>query len=485
MKMTVNNENVKNESIIAGKNLKVLHTSDWHIGKYLYQYDRSAEYAALKENVIKLLSDERPDLFLLSGDIFDCSNPSVDSEKFLGRVINELHAEFPEMHVVITAGNHDSSRKVDSIGIYTSFCDHLRIIGELPVVYDPEQHSCSVDFEKIVYPVVDKDILKGIVVAFPYIPMSRLCTITMPDSVDRMNYEQCMRYVHCQALEYLKGYVKEKFNTDAENVPVICTGHCFVSSSEIRKAEEEKSMDYIGGQQAVGTGIYSGFDYAALGHIHLRQKVSHNIWYSGSPFPINFGEIDYANGVNMVTFSKKQSVSDKLSTEPVRRESFEVTVTERVFDRAVKLVRYPADAEKEGISEKEFDDVIRQLQCLPEVKPEIRPFYSFSICFDPDDTRFSSIGALREFADSTLNELQNVIRLCDMKIMVSKKGKDDSSHFNRDIHSLKDILDPLDLVTRLYRESCGDEKADLPDDMKKVLEELVEEVKTEQQNTVN
>ena len=91
--------------------MKVLHTSDWHLGHTLYGYDRTEEQQAMLDQMVKIAQDEKTDLFLVSGDIYHTSEPKPVVQKMFNKAIAKLSKSCPDMTIVITAGNHDSGTR--------------------------------------------------------------------------------------------------------------------------------------------------------------------------------------------------------------------------------------------------------------------------------------------------------------------------------------------------------------------------------------
>ena len=91
--------------------MKILHTSDWHLGHTLYNFDRTEEQTAMLAQIIDIVREEKPDAFLLSGDVYHTSQPSAAVQKMFTDAIVQIHEANPDMTIVITAGNHDSGTK--------------------------------------------------------------------------------------------------------------------------------------------------------------------------------------------------------------------------------------------------------------------------------------------------------------------------------------------------------------------------------------
>ena len=91
--------------------MKILHTSDWHLGHTLYNFDRTEEQTSMLEQIIDIVSEHKPDVFLLCGDVYHTSQPSAAVQTMLSDTLVKIHKAYPEMIIVMTAGNHDSGSK--------------------------------------------------------------------------------------------------------------------------------------------------------------------------------------------------------------------------------------------------------------------------------------------------------------------------------------------------------------------------------------
>ncbi|MDD6736928.1 MAG: exonuclease subunit SbcD, partial [Prevotella sp.] len=91
--------------------MKILHTSDWHLGHTLYNYDRAEEQMAMLLQMVDIVRIEQPDVFLLCGDVYHTAQPSAAVQTMFTNALMEIHQAQPEMKMVIIAGNHDSGTK--------------------------------------------------------------------------------------------------------------------------------------------------------------------------------------------------------------------------------------------------------------------------------------------------------------------------------------------------------------------------------------
>lgn len=446
--------------------IRILHTSDWHLGKRLHEFDRSIEYRKFKENLLLTIEKEKPHLLLVAGDVFDTINPPLEAEKFLGTTLNEIRRRHPGLHIVITCGNHDSARKIDSVSAYMECCDRLMIVGELPVVYYGENSSvCDVNYEKLIYPVrTDDGRLMALVVAMPFLSTTRVLNLGVNRSGENSetDYESGVRNIYQGCLNFIRS--REEFK--GTDVPVIAMGHFFVKSSTLSDSEDEKATDMIGGEQGIGVSVFDGYDYAALGHIHLRQNigVGRRIRYSGSPLPINFGECGYRNGVDIVDVVSGGSPEDG--------GRYGIEVVSHVYERAVDFIRIPARRGTAG--EEEVLQTLNSMQSLAgEKSVNELPFCSIFAEYDQDNSGFDCIRSYREVLDKKIGELSGkAFRLCDFKL-TRKEGDSVSGFRQQDVQSLEDISSPIVLASRMYEEVHKGKE--MPEDLVKLLSEIIEE----------
>lgn len=243
--------------------MKIIHTSDWHIGQRFYGYDRFDEHAAALLGIKKACSAHRPEALVISGDIFDNDHPSAADLALLAGFMVELHEECPEMAVIVTAGNHDSSSRIVShAALYNEIGVHMvgRAAGE--------------SFEPFLF-----DIGSGIVAALPY-------------------------YI---ARDFSTADLLEEAGRRAGNRPVAAMAHDYVSGADI--TGHDRRMEVVGNREALSAdsfGPEGSYDYLALGHIHRPQWVgrSGRVRYSGSIVQVSFDEM-FGHSVSLVTIDRR------------------------------------------------------------------------------------------------------------------------------------------------------------------------------------
>lgn len=243
--------------------MKILHTSDWHLGHVLYGYDRTDEQQSMLDQMVKIADETKPDLFIVSGDVYHTPDPKPAVQKMFNKAIAALCKTCPEMTIVVTAGNHDSGTKHE---IFKTPWEALNVytIGRF-----------------------DKDHLESNVIEIP----GKGYVIAMPFTHDRFLPENIF--------QQLIDLANQK-NTD--NLPIVFSAHTAISGGDFT-GHEDANDKRVGGVDMVDVStIGHGYDYLALGHIHKPQFVHtgrHNVRYSGAPLPVSFDEA-YLHSVTIV-----------------------------------------------------------------------------------------------------------------------------------------------------------------------------------------
>ena len=278
--------------------MKLLHTSDWHLGRTLYsKKERQEEHQAFLEWLLKTIHDENIDLLLIAGDVFDTASPSSSSQKiyydFLVQVRNSGCKQ-----VIVVGGNHDSPSFLNAPKEILSALN-VTVIGNVGVQIDDEI-------------VVVKDAQNEpafIVCAVPFLrerDISRFAEgETYADRSKRINENIKKHYEEIATLAEKK---KESIGRD---IPIIATGHLSVTGGK-RDADDGVRETYIGNIETIGSYIFpETFDYVALGHYHIACKIKEHIRYCGSPIPMGFGEAKQKKVVYIIDFEDQMNIETK------------------------------------------------------------------------------------------------------------------------------------------------------------------------------
>ena len=248
--------------------MRIIHTSDWHLGHILYGYDRSREQKSMLSQIEEIVKTEKPDALVVSGDVYHTGQPSAAVQKMFTEAVMRMHDACPEMEIVITAGNHDSASKHEVSRILWE-TQRVNMIGSVD----------KNDSDKLIVEVPGK----GFVIAIPYVN------------------ERSVPEGFCQSL---LDKVAER-NTD--NLPVVISAHTTVTGSNFTGHEDIREST-VGGIDSVGLEeLGEGYDYIALGHIHKPQTIagsSGRARYCGTPLPVSFDET-YPHSVSVVEIASR------------------------------------------------------------------------------------------------------------------------------------------------------------------------------------
>lgn len=251
--------------------MKIIHTSDWHLGATLYGHDRLDDHREMLRQLTETVAREQPDALLVSGDIFDNSSPSAAAERLLDSALMELaDAGKRDMKIILTSGNHDSpSRHTTHSAVYSRLGIHT--IGSAGITADTNIADIA---NRFIIRVGEK----GAVIAVPYINRRN-----MPEGL-------------------FDGLIDFASREISHSLPTVMMAHLPVSRS-VTTGHSDVDERFVGGCENVEIdSLGHGYDYLALGHIHCPQQWSTGnaiARYCGTPLPISFDE-SYPHSVTIV-----------------------------------------------------------------------------------------------------------------------------------------------------------------------------------------
>lgn len=267
--------------------MRILHTSDWHLGRSFHREGMLGHQAAYVDHLLQIVAQERVDLVVVAGDIYDRALPHVDAVRLADESLARLAASRAE--VVLTSGNHDSARRlgfssrlIDAAGVFIR--TDAAAIGTPVLLYD--EHG----------PVA--------VHGLPYLD---------PDAV-REPWGLPVRS-HEAAL----GEAMRRVRTDLAARPgarSVVLAHAFVAGAEPSDSERDIS---VGGVSRVPTSVFDGVDYVALGHLHGAHTLTDSVRYSGSPLAYSFSEATQVKGSWLVDLAAGGLVAAEFVPAPVPR----------------------------------------------------------------------------------------------------------------------------------------------------------------------
>lgn len=270
--------------------MRVLHTSDWHIGRTLYGKKRYEEFEAFLTWLAETIQQNEIDALLVAGDVFDTSAPSNRAQELYYRFLCQVAASSCR-HVVVVAGNHDSPSFLNAPKELLKALD-IHVVGS----------STESPEDEVLVLRNEQDVPELIVCAVPYLRDRDIRVAEAGESVEDKERKliEGIR-THYAAVAALAEQKREELGVD---IPIVGTGHLFTAGGQTVDGDGVREL-YVGSLAHVTAGIFPAcFNYLALGHLHVPQKVngSETIRYSGSPLPMGFGEAKQQKSVCQVEF---------------------------------------------------------------------------------------------------------------------------------------------------------------------------------------
>jgi len=292
--------------------MRILHTSDWHLGRALYGKKRYEEFAAFLDYLIEVIRKERVDLLLVAGDIFDNSTPGNRAQELYYGFLNRLSGTGCR-HTVIVAGNHDSPSFLEAPSALLRTMN-IHIIGSLPA--DPEK-----ELLRLASTGGETEL---ILCAVPYL---RDRDIRLVEGGESQEDKQRKLLQAMEAHYHLLGEKallaqKEAAAQEGEKPPIVAMGHLFAAGGKTLEGDGVRELN-VGSLSMMGADSFPPcIDYLALGHLHVPQKVGgrEHFRYSGSPLPMGFGEADQQKELLLVELS---SAGEKAEITPLPLPCFQ------------------------------------------------------------------------------------------------------------------------------------------------------------------
>ena len=299
--------------------MKIIHTSDWHLGLRFCGYDPTHEYELFFNQLAKTIIREKPDALLIVGDVFDIPIPANDLLKQLEQSLAQLHEAGKTMQIIITSGNHDDCQWLEKQAKQWSEWN-VHIIGQ------PRKRDSSYDIGRHIITIQDsKGIPKGYIIGMPY-----MTTTSCPVLGEQVPAERRLP-------TFMTALANRVEMINMTNLPVVMMAHCFVLRERLPGLERQKATVVLEDLPL------DKIDYLALGHAHSSKNVgSPKVRSCGSPWPI--------------TPKDFQRRSFSVVTIAGRKE--EVSVSERWVKSQCPLVLLPKKPAK-------VDTVLKQLAAFP------------------------------------------------------------------------------------------------------------------------
>lgn len=410
--------------------MRILHTSDWHLGQTLHGVGREFEQGAFLDWLLDVVGERGVDAVLVAGDVFDTANPPAQAQARWYRFLAAARERYPALDLVVIGGNHDSAARLDAPGPMLDALG-IRVVGGLP-----RRPGGALDLERLLVPLRDASGETGAWAAA--VPFLRPADLPVDDAGGGDPLVEGVRAVYAEVLAEAR---RRRRGCEA----LVAMGHCYAAGTRLSELSERKILG--GNQHALPHDLFpDDLAYAALGHLHLAQRVGRDdrIRYSGSPLPLALSESGYPHQVCLVELGGQG---------PARVETLRVP-------RAVEILHVPAQGPLP------LEDVRRLLAALPGADPAVpeaaRPYLEVRVLLD------APAPALRREVEAAL--AGKAARL--LKITAHHTGHGQALGAASGRQHLRDFS-PEEVFLQCYRRSHqGDPSAELLGAFHELLEDV-------------
>lgn len=414
--------------------MKILHTSDWHLGQQFYEHDRHVEHHAFLTWLLSTLVEQKIDLLLVAGDIYHTATPSARAENQLYQFIKDAKKQCPQLHVVIIAGNHDSANRILAAQpLLAQFDTH--VIGRFDV---------AAPNETVI--TVNSDHKRAVIVAMPFLRTSDVSSLSQ--TKNGPSYARGVEKAYKLALEHAH-------SINEQNSPLIVMGHLHAKGGDISSDSERNLV--IGGEESISANVFGKqANYVALGHLHKAQQVAKNecIRYSGTPIPMSFSERNYTHQVNVIEF-----ITDD-------KQKIRATVTPLYIPREADVIILPKG---ECVP---LTDLCEQIKALNTAQNTIAPYLRVKLKSSDTDTTF------REQIEQALEGKH--IKFCGIERVREQSANNDDSAVFEDLSEVE-MLNPLNLLEQAFANDKDMAGKSVPDELKMLLNDIISELTEQEQ----
>lgn len=418
--------------------MKILATSDWHLGNLFHGNDRLPEHKHFLKWLLEQIAEQKPDALLIAGDIFDNGNPSAAAQTVYYEFLADATQLCPNMQVIITAGNHDSASRLEAPRpLLTRY--HVEIRGNVRKIWQQggsrndgngeEENGMKAgnnesgghwlySFDDLIIPVTNEEGEEVIILAVPFL---------RSDVVQNASYSQGVNdFLRELTAEARKKYPGRK---------CIMMAHMYAKGSDIAKKDASEKI-IIGGQEEVDLEGWNDHpDYMTCGHIHKRQHIWNTDWarYTGSILPMSFAEKDYIHGIDLITIGCDKGEKKEMEAKEEEEEG----------------MKKEEEKEKENSKGKSKDIKVDFLEYKPQHALRILPEDEEELTFKKWQKLINS-----ELSERTDGELSDHFDYVMLKVKQEKLNSDDIKELEKLVNEkdavlckIQRIIPQLDLST--------------------------------------
>jgi len=392
--------------------MRLLHTSDWHLGHTLKEVARDYEHQAFLAWLLETCARETPDVLVITGDVFDSATPPASAERMWFELLAAARRTCPAMDIIAIAGNHDSPAR---LGAASSVLRELGVhgIGHLPRCADG-----SIDMDRVLLPVAGG---RGLVAAVPFLrpvdlPAPQRDPARAGEAAVSSGGEDPMAAIY-------RDVIAEARRRQSPEQALVVLGHLYAAGAEPSASERRVS---VGGQESASLRMFSReIDYVALGHIHRSQRIGREtIRYAGAPIALSIDEAHYRHQVVVVDFDGAKPNGERAAIRSIE------------IPQVIDIVRVPT----RGAAP--LEEVLAALEALPprlDGDDPACPYLEVEVLLERPEPR------LRAMIESAIERKR--ARLVSIQ---TKRTGDGAALGDRKIVARLAELDPRDVFTQLW-----------------------------------
>ena len=424
--------------------MKILATSDWHLGNLFHGNDRLPEHKHFLQWLLVQIAEQKPDALLVAGDIFDNGNPSAVAQTVYYEFLADATHLCPNMQIIITAGNHDSANRLEAPRpLLTRY--HVEIRGNVRKIWQQGESEDDdktgghwlYSFDDLIIPVTNEEGEEVIILAVPFL---------RSDVVQNASYSQGVNdFLRELTAEARKKYPGRK---------CIMMAHMYAKGSDIAKQDASEKI-IIGGQEEVDLEGWNDHpDYMTCGHIHKRQHIWNTNWarYTGSILPMSFAEKDYMHGIDLITISSEEKKGDVEKKENGTDEEGTENCKNKSKDIKVDFLEYKPQHSLRILPENEEELTIKKWQKLIHSELSERINGELSDHFDYVMLKVKQ----EKLSNDDIKELENLVNekdavLCKIQRIIPQLDLS-TIQGSQQITSIEDIVNrpPLDTLKEAF-----------------------------------
>lgn len=411
--------------------IKVLVTSDWHLGNYFHGFERYTEHQHFLAWLQVTVQEEQPDALLIGGDIFDTSNPSAQAQELYYCFLDEVTQRNPGLQVVIIAGNHDSAARLEAPRAMLA----RRNIFVRGIVTRSE--AGEMDYNNLFVPIHSRTH-----------PHEKAFVFTVPYLRDG-DYARGEKYAAGVAQFLQEGIVALNQLKEPQEASILL-GHLYARGSEIAENSSERIV--IGGAEMVNLEeVGQEVTLMVLGHIHKRQCMGGDRTkrYVGSALPMSFAERGYKHGVELALFEEGILVDEpRFIAYPLLRP----------------LCTIPAKAAP-------IAEIEKLIEALPANEMRVdKPYVEVNVLLDAPNP------SVMKQVEELFSKYKKEVHLCSVRSTYAVVGEGNSDELV--IESTEDLLtrNPLDIIRKGYVKKHG---CEMSSELMELANLAIEAAKTE------